>query len=75
MHEVRALWQQWLQQLDVLAQLLLGAAELVDTLEDALFGAFRHRRHRVVFVLQRDVVVDGLVLLVHAVQAVFDDGR
>ena len=58
----------------MLTELLLRVAELVDAFDDAFFGALGHRRHRVVFVLQRDVIVDGLVFFVHAVQAVFDHG-
>jgi hypothetical protein len=57
-------------------ELLLRRLEAIKPLENAVLGPFGHRRHPVVFVLQRDVVVNVLVRLAeHAVDAIFDDHR
>src|SRR5882762_1443475 len=50
-------------------------AQLIHPLEDTVFGAFRHRRVRVILVEQSDVEEDVLLLLDHAAQAVLDDYR
>ena len=47
----------------------------VQTAQDALLAALGHRRHRVVLVVQRDVVEDVLAVDVHAPHAVTDHGR
>ena len=51
-------------------------AEQIHPLENVGLGTFRHRRVRVVFIHDGDVVIDMLHLLVHALQAVVhDDGQ
>ena len=52
-----------------------GGPEQVHAFDDAVAGAFGHRRHLVLFVHHRDVVEDVLLLLVHAADAVLDDDR
>ena len=49
--------------------------ELVKPFENALLDAFGHRRHRVVLVVERQVVEDVLAFDIHAAHAVGDDDR
>ena len=49
--------------------------ESVHALQDAVAGAGRHRLHRVVFVVQGQIIEDVLAVLVHATNAVLDDQR
>src|SRR5581483_11628382 len=47
--------------------------ESVNALQDAFCYALRHRRHRVILVVEREVVEQVLLLLVHAADAVLND--
>ena len=55
--------------------LLLACLEQVHALDDVRRRALRHRRVRVVLVHHRDVVIDILLLGVHAAQSVLDYHR
>ena len=47
--------------------------ELVDSAQDAFAASGRHIRHRIVFVVQRDVVKEVFFFLIHAAQAILND--
>ena len=53
----------------------LAGVEAVNAFDDAFGRAFRHRRHRVVIVIERDVVEEIFLLLIHPPDAVLDDDR
>ena len=53
---------------------VFGGFEAVHAFEDAFFGAVGHWRHGVVFVADGEVVEDAFLFLVHAADAVADDG-
>ena len=61
------------QQLHARPLALAAGLEQIQAADDARLRAGRHRRVRIVLVHQRDVVVDVLLLLVHAAEAVADD--
>ena len=63
------------EKLDGVLPLLRSRLEQVQAVQDALLDAFGHRWHRIVLVVERQVVEDVLAALVHAPHAFANDHR
>src|SRR2546425_11127642 len=53
--------------------LLPSAAKFIETFQDPLFDALGHRRHRIILIVEREIIENLLALLTHAAHPVAND--